>query len=292
MTLIRQAIDRLNISISVLLFRMCSVLCFFRTVPDEEDAILCIITNFAAVANNVRLSAHDGQWQLFNRGRSVLHQFKVANLVGSDPFVRSHVTLSVGSNIWCKSDHHPLTIEYLVEYAKEDCFIGIVADEFEPDASFEHHIGGDRHSLSLSVRTGWAWHDGQEVSNVKRIEYLPTKRSLQQTQESVDQIGSPSSDSIGSPASGICCFCLLSLSPLSFVESLHIVVRPFINGSSSMYAECPSAYANRFGFEDIVVYDQRPSTGSAIFRFSNHCSQSSVYTLSLYGSGVHYVGHL
>merc|ERR1719242_1560334 len=167
-------------------------------IPDDEDALLCVICNYASVANNIRLSAHGGEWQLFNRGQSVLHQFKVVNSIGNTPFVRSDAHLSVMTNIWCKSDHRPITIEYLIEYAKEDCFIGLVADDVEPNMTFEHFIGGDDRSLALSIRFGTAWHNGEELENTKRIEYLPTRQTLaqrahniQQTTEDVDQLGSP-----------------------------------------------------------------------------------------------------
>lgn len=106
-----------------------------------------------------------------------------------------------------------------MEFAKEDIFFGIVAEEFEPQCDFEHFIGYDRNSLSLSVRTGTAWHDGQEVGNVKRIEYLKMRsnkaqktHNIQQTTEDVDALGS---DSMSSP----------SLVPLCFPCAFTVVLR-------------------------------------------------------------------
>ena len=144
-------------------------------ITDDEEEILNSCCSMISIANNINLSAHSGQLSYHNNYRSVIHQFKLFNYTqdGEASAIKSDCYCTISSNIWCKHYDNPVTIDYIVNFAKYDIYFGIICcNEYKKDMSYYHFIGSDPNSISLSIRYGKAWFNSNEVSDIKRKEYL------------------------------------------------------------------------------------------------------------------------
>ena len=140
---------------------------------DTDDAVYTVLSNFASIANNIKQSRHKGNVCWHNGDKSVLHQFKICNYNGTASYIKSDCYVTISSNIWCKYSDNPITIDYVVDFAKYDVYFGIICcNEYKRDMSYYHFIGSDPHSISISVRYGKAWLNSDDVGDMKRRPYL------------------------------------------------------------------------------------------------------------------------
>ncbi len=141
------------------------------------------IYEYTTIGNNIRQSEHSGDIKYCNKYKTVIHQFKLCNYNDDlqNAYIKSDCYVTISSNIWCKYNNNPLTIEYNIDFAKYDIYFGIICtNAYEKDISYYHFVGSDTNSLSISVRYGKAWHDSNDVGEMKRDEYLKETISYNQ----------------------------------------------------------------------------------------------------------------